>query len=481
MKDARVFMTVVPVLLAALGVGVAAASAGASGTTESSATPSMLSLAAETPSVTLDTVQVGSAKIAPKLDLGMFVLDSGGPFELRAARGSYAAAITAEQITAGRATPLPKGLVQDFSGLPDFFHVTITDSSGTTVLTRDETFCPNAGALRSTPDAAETSRFPSACASNPFALGAVWGITSGWGASTTAADTATVSLPDGTYSATVSVNQPYRDLFGVRDATQKIQVIAETVAQNASSLEPTQAPAGPAPGTGQPGVGLKPDLRSLPAWNIAVEHSGDGDYLDFSATVWNAGPGPLVVQGFRRTGTYVLDAYQYFDDARGDEVGYTNVGSMVWDPDTGHQHWHFADFARYSLLNSDKTEAVRSQKDGFCLANTDAVDTTVANTTLNPSNTDLHSSCGGISALSVREALAVGWGDTYVQTLPGQSFDITDVPNGAYYVEIVANPDGALAESTPNDPLGTSLREVVLGGTTGHRTVTVPPDGLVTG
>ncbi len=68
-----------------------------------------------------------------------------------------------------------------------------------------------------------------------------------------------------------------------------------------------------------------------------------------------------------------------------------------------------------------------------------------------------------------------------MQTLPGQSFDITDLPNGTYYVQITANPDGTFAESVPDDPAATSLREVVLGGTAGNRTVAVPPVGVVSG
>lgn len=72
---------------------------------------------------------------------------------------------------------------------------------------------------------------------------------------------------------------------------------------------------------------------------------------------------------------------------------------------------------------------------------------------------------------------AVRWGDTYVQTLPGQSFDITSLPNSTYYVKIQANPPGAIHEvRTAND---TSLRKVVLGGTPGARTVRVPAwDGI---
>jgi hypothetical protein len=80
--------------------------------------------------------------------------------------------------------------------------------------------------------------------------------------------------------------------------------------------------------------------------------------------------------------------------------------------------------------------------------------------------------CGQPTALWVREMMPVGWGDTYVQSIAGQSFDITKVPNGTYYIEITANPLGVLHEtSTGND---VSLRKVILGGTPGHRTVKVP-------
>ena len=59
----------------------------------------------------------------------------------------------------------------------------------------------------------------------------------------------------------------------------------------------------------------------------------------------------------------------------------------------------------------------------------------------------------------------------------GQSFDITRLPNGTYYIEVVANPERVLHETdTSND---VSLRKVILGGKAGHRTVRVPAyDGI---
>ncbi|MFC6156178.1 lysyl oxidase family protein [Kribbella jiaozuonensis] len=230
--------------------------------------------------------------------------------------------------------------------------------------------------------------------------------------------------------------------------------------------------------------GPKPDLRAVPAWGIVAAPGDEGtpdaakDFLQFSATVWNAGPSPLVLDGFRRQGKDLMDAYQYFYDTHGKEVGYQNTGTLEWDGRPGHNHWHFTDFARYSLLNSKQTEVVRSQKEAFCLAATDAIDYTVKNANWHPYNTDLHTACGDHGSLSVREVLDVGNGDTYEQSLPGQSFDITNLANGTYYVQVSANPENRLYES--NTKNNVALRKVILGGTKHHRTVQVPPVGVIT-
>jgi len=197
----------------------------------------------------------------------------------------------------------------------------------------------------------------------------------------------------------------------------------------------------------------------------------------FGATVWNGGPSPLVVDGFRGAGQEKMDAYQYFYDANGKQVGYTPTGTMEWDAREGHQHWHFSDFASYRLLGADKKEIVRSGKEAFCLANTDAIDYTVKNANWHPSNTDLATACGEETSVSVREVLDVGNGDTYEQYRPGQSFDVTNLPNGTYYIQVIANPDNRLKEqSTANN---VTYRKVVLGGTPGARTVTVPKYGMI--
>ncbi|WP_256104691.1 lysyl oxidase family protein [Streptomyces sp. ODS05-4] len=533
-----------------------------------------LSLIAATDSVTLTSWKEEPGVF---LDLGTYLTAEGAPLELKVTRTSYKDPVVVTQtVYAGgkaKAKTLPKGTVKDFSGLPGFVELTLTDGKGKKVLTRTEDFCPNNASGRVRPDAPSTSKYPESCPTNAFTLGSVWGVEKGWAANTYAGSyTDQVKLKPGKYTAKVSVAKKYRDLFGIADkpSAVKVTVVEKSWEEEANGgpagrsakgyghaghqmpgaheghqmpgHAPTAAQSG-APATSGAGVSYnvghgplkaappalpwaakkqqaarslrvgdtagqtdgsrkapalaplakrptgraavpdvpKPDLRSLPAYGITISDGGENvpgkDYLAFSANVWNAGPAQLVVDGFRKPGKDKMDAFQYFYDAKGKQVGFTPTGTMEWDPRPGHVHWHFTDFASYRLLKADQKEAVRSGKEAFCLANTDAVDYTVKGANWHPYNTDLSTACGQENSISVREVLDVGSGDTYTQDLPGQSFDITDLPNGTYYIQVLANPEKRLKEtSTANN---SALRKVVLGGKKGKRTVTVPAHDLV--
>ncbi|WP_433337246.1 lysyl oxidase family protein [Spirillospora sp. CA-294931] len=426
------------------------------------------------------------------LDLGVYLGARNAPFEVRVKRASYRHPVVAHQVVrqGGKTTlkPLPKGLVKDFSGFSGFLRVTLTDAKGKKVVDRVQDVCPTQSPARAEAGAPPTSAYPVSCSDNPWTLGSVWGVQRGWATSVTSyGKTAPpVKLADGKYTATVGVTPAFQKALGIPGAAKKIAVTVKTVKDHGRKRSAASAlKAGPRPaGKGQVPKGPKPDLRSLPAWGIEINHGEDPhaaappkrDYLAFSANVWNAGPSTLVVDGFRvKQG--LMDAYQYFFDGKGKQVGYVKTGSMEWDPRHGHMHWHFKDFASYRLLRADGKEVVRSQKEAFCLANTDAIDQTVKNANWKPGNTDLETACGDLSSLSVREVLDVGSGDTYEQHRPGQSFDITTLPNGVYHIQVIANPDRRLHESTTKNNV--SLRKVVLGGKPGARTVKVPPVGLV--
>ena len=522
----------VTVALALTAAGIGAANAG----TE----PPALAFVAATPNVTALRYDDGEYHYLD-FDLGVNLIAGKNPFEIRATRKSYATPIVAQQVVLKKGkkslVTLPKGLVSGFGGFKAFTTITIKDKAGKTVKSYQTDFCPNSDSTaRTRRDAPASSPYPRWCAGeNPFTLGAVWGIQAGWNATTQDRprdDSFDLAL--GSYTATVSLNQKYRDFFKVpaKSATVKLNLnvvkyvddqpqpgpsgsaapsvdLAGATARieaarsqsklaaghsahiagegddskQISAYLPGFAPPAKRPVTAKaaPKAGPKPDLRSLPAWGISLEQGVDPKtgknnkkfYVNFGATVWNAGTSPLLVDGFRRTGTELMDAYQYFFDAKGKQVGSVPAGTMQWDAREGHRHWHFTDFAQYNLLAADKKLAVRSGKEAFCLANTDAVDYTIPNAKWRPDNTDLSSSCGQNTAVAVREVLDIGNGDTYTQDRPGQSFEITGLKNGTYYIEVKANPSNKLTELSRTN--NTALRKIILGGTPTARTLTVPP------
>ncbi len=233
---------------------------------------------------------------------------------------------------------------------------------------------------------------------------------------------------------------------------------------------PALGQSGSAPSNKTPADDTLPDLRSVPAWQIGVERSAGKDRLTFNAHEWNAGPAPLVVEGYRRGAGEVMDAYQFFY-RDGKEVGSTRTGTMKYHDAAEHDHWHFLDFASYELVKFDGSLVTTSGKQSWCLAPTDPVDLSVPGATWRPEATGLDSTCGDRSALWLREVLPAGWGDTYNQSQT-QAFDLTGVRNGRYQIRITVNPDGNLHERSLANNV--SLRTVILGGEPGKRTVTVP-------
>jgi hypothetical protein len=439
------------------------------------------------------------------LNLGTHIVAGKNSFEIQAKRTDYSKPIEAKQIIRSggreRAVPLPSGLLKDFSGFTDFTHLTVVDAKGKTVAEQNQSFCPNSFfTTRTRPDAPDTTPYPFDCPRHAFTVGGIYGLQAGWSVPTSGGGRwgggEPTELADGNFTVKVSINKKYRDAFKIPNSEVSVAVTVKTIplpedpgeggpGAKAKKNDPKLQPAAKRP-TGKPSVpkGPKPDLRSLPATDIQIgtdEWPPDAppqpgpkrDELSFSAIVWTAGDSPLVVDGFRRGTQDVMDAFQYFFDDKGKQVGFAPVGTMEYDRRDQHNHWHFVDFAQYRLLDADKKLAVRSGKEAFCLANTDAVDYTLKHANWRPVNRDLHTACGDEGSLAVREVLDVGNGDEYRQSIPGQSFDITDVPNGTYYIEVTANPDGKLFEKDKKN--NTALRKVILGGKPGKRTVTVPP------
>jgi hypothetical protein len=217
----------------------------------------------------------------------------------------------------------------------------------------------------------------------------------------------------------------------------------------------------------------------LPSWGIHLQlthknkHHPAVDHLNFDSTVAIDGNSPLDVQGFRSGSGPVMHAFQYFF-LHGKIIGRAPAGTMLFDSAPNEQEWHFQWFAQYRLLDASKTTALLSHKEAFCIAPTDAYDLLRPGAPWRPDEFGLgEGNCGESTALWVRERLPLAWGDTYTQNQDGQNFNVTSLPNGTYYIEVIANPEKVIHETNLANNI--SLRKIILGGTPDHRTLRVPP------
>ena len=463
----------------------------------------------------------------PSLSVGTHLAAIGGPLEIRARRrgGDVEAVQVLPRRDGSRRTVqrLPRWAVQDLTeGLSGFFIVTANDRAGKQVLRQRAPLCIAGGYEQARVDdtGPQTPTYPQGCWTSPLAKTAIWGLDRGWAAP--APQYVPAQLEDGVYDVTVAIAPRYMKLFNVerRYATAKVRVRLESIEEwpcegpdgepcepcegiEGEPCEPTcdpdqpdvpcpgfpgePMPLGPMAGGGAVAVeehgheravtpqvrkdasGL-PDLVALPAHNIFAFHDQEvkRDVLSFGATVWNRGPGPLVVEGFRRPGKDRMDAFQYLYD-NGRRVGKIDAGTLEYDTRDGHHHWHFTDFARYRLVDADKKLVRRSHKEAFCLAPTDAIDLTLPTANWQPGSTGLSTACGGEGSIWIREILDVGWGDTYHQSVAGQSFDITSLDNGTYFIEVETNPVNNLRERTRGNNV--AYTKIRLRGSPGHRRV----------
>ena len=426
------------------------------------------------------------------IDPGVYFTAMNSALQFDVARAGYGQPITIRQIIKTRngvtVRPVPRKMLQCWRGLRDFMRITIRNPAGKIAYNKVQPFCPDSFAQRSGPKAPPRDPFPQQCASDPFQLGNAWGLQRGWGADAAFLFT---KLALGKYTLTVKVTTMWQRFLHMTargsTGTVHINVVKARACVNPcparSHLRHT-ARSGPlpklpasVPTLSSPPAKSLPDLVPLPSWGIFVRHQGrrgtpGKDVLSFGATVWIGGHARLDVQGFRSQGSPVMKAYQYFWK-NGRIIGRARAGTMGFDKKHGHNHWHFEQFAQYRLLNANKSLVVRSRKVGFCIAPTDGVNLLLPHALWVPTFTGFGGgACGSPSALWVQEELPLGWGDTYEQFLAGQAFDITKLPNGTYYIEIIANPEKVLHESNMKNDV--SLRKIILGGTPGNRTVKVP-------
>lgn len=195
--------------------------------------------------------------------------------------------------------------------------------------------------------------------------------------------------------------------------------------------------------------------------------------LRFSNTVWNVGEGRLELQGDpRASGGNAIFQNIYDAVSGGSRVAQFQVSSdLIYHP--SHFHYHFSDFASYRLLQRDAAGAYRpttldGTKTSFCIID-------YARLNASGPTAPRYTSCSG-----TLQGLSVGWGDTYVASLPEQWVDLGSAPlaNGSYAVQSTVDPLGKLNEAgrTGNN-VATTYFNVQNGVITIGSSTSPPPSG----
>lgn len=115
------------------------------------------------------------------------------------------------------------------------------------------------------------------------------------------------------------------------------------------------------------------------------------------------------------------------------------VDSVLGNPDAGgpfeyapcHKHFHFQNFAQYTLLDDAGTTVIHGRKQAFCARDSARAD----------QGADFVPKYD-----CVNQGIQKGWADVYDPSLPCQYLDITDLPSGTYWLEVEVNPNKAITE-----------------------------------
>ena len=180
---------------------------------------------------------------------------------------------------------------------------------------------------------------------------------------------------------------------------------------------------------------LLPDLQAFPAYDIELkENFGGVVELRFSVRTWNSGAGALeLIAGDVAQGQQSV--WQRVYDDQGTYQEYL-AGNFVWHQ--GHDHFHFEDYARYTLQAARGGSKRNSIKTSFCLMDTELVDGQLPGAP----NHSMYENCGNFF-----QGISVGWADVYGSDLPGQSIALSKLKDGNYRLIIEADPKNRILET----------------------------------
>ena len=209
-----------------------------------------------------------------------------------------------------------------------------------------------------------------------------------------------------------------------------------------------------------------PDLKTLPPRDLRFDSvdvgggdttaTGFHDVLRFSNTVWNAGPGKLVLRGALDPVTKRGPAYQRVYDTSGSFTELSTGSDMYYHP--SHDHYHFEDWGTFQLWTAAKYDAwvagggatVQEQtgsKTTSCVLDEEFIAEVMGASWPGVFG---FGGCNPDSSGNLMEGLSAGWGDTYDWWRADQWVDLGvggKLQDGDYVLRSVVDPTNKIYES----------------------------------
>ena len=227
-------------------------------------------------------------------------------------------------------------------------------------------------------------------------------------------------------------------------------------------MDAAAAPGGNGNGNGNgggnsfPSEAILPDITPGIPKHLNIHNQQQMEWLRFTNTWNNIGAGalefePIFPDPNADEGT-TQDAFQNLYDEEGNfgmptEKIWTDVVSQ-FEFHAAHNHWHIGNIGEFSIRVDDNGspgtiaqdvngDDIASVKVGFCIA-----DVYKYNGDNSPTSQRIYWDCEvGL------QGIQPGWADQYHQSVEGNEINITDLPNGTYFLVHKWNPAGSFVDA----------------------------------
>jgi Lysyl oxidase len=199
-----------------------------------------------------------------------------------------------------------------------------------------------------------------------------------------------------------------------------------------------------------------PDLSPSPQRNVATQKVGRKWRIRFNTVIVNVGKGDFVLRGTRELGS-PWKVEQDVPYSKGGASRTPTRAAVVWGGD-GHEHWHIERVASVWLVKlggngkpATGAKKLVDTKVGFCFY--DHTHELARGPENGVYSARTCASSGEDKSTEFGMGLSPGWNDTYLQSLPGQSIDITALADGKYRLFTEIDEPGLFREATRTNNL----------------------------